>query len=47
MEKINPIKVKNDMKVSELIDEMKNAGYEIYKSFDFLSEQSFTIFSIK
>ena len=30
-----------------LIDEMKNAGYEIYKSFDFLSEQSFTIFSIK
>ncbi|MGF3585170.1 MAG: class I SAM-dependent methyltransferase [Thermoplasmatota archaeon] len=29
-----------------LIDEMKQAGYKIHKSFDFLSEQSFTIFSI-
>ena len=29
-----------------LIDEMKEAGYKIYKSFDFLSEQSFTIFQI-
>ena len=29
-----------------LIDEMKQAGYTIYKSFDFLSEQSFTIFTL-
>ncbi len=29
-----------------IIDEMEKAGYAIYKSFDFLSEQSFTIFSI-
>ena len=27
-----------------IIDEMKEAGYTTYKSFDFLSEQSFTIF---
>jgi len=30
-----------------LIDEMKEAGYKIHKSFDFLTEQSFTIFAIK
>ena len=27
-----------------IIDEMKEAGYKTHKSFDFLSEQSFTIF---
>jgi len=30
-----------------LHEEMKQAGYSIQKSYDFLSEQSFTIFSIK
>ena len=30
-----------------LLEEMKQAGYSIQKSYDFLSEQSFTIFSIK
>jgi len=30
-----------------LLEEMKQAGYTIHQSFDFLSEQSFTIFSIK
>ena len=29
-----------------IIDEMKEAGYKTHKSFDFLSEQSFTIFHI-
>jgi arsenite methyltransferase len=30
-----------------LLEEMKQAGYSIQKSYDFLSEQSFTIFYIK
>jgi arsenite methyltransferase len=30
-----------------LLEEMKQAGYLIQKSYDFLSEQSFTIFTIK
>jgi arsenite methyltransferase len=30
-----------------IIDEMKEAGFTTYKSFDFLSEQSFTIFHIQ
>jgi arsenite methyltransferase len=30
-----------------LLEEMKQAGYSLYRSYDFLSEQSFTIFSIK
>jgi len=30
-----------------LLEEMKQAGYTIYKSYDFLSEQSFMIFSKK
>jgi len=30
-----------------LLEEMKQAGYSMQKSYDFLSEQSFTIFSIK
>jgi ubiquinone/menaquinone biosynthesis C-methylase UbiE len=30
-----------------LLEEMKQAGYSIQKSYNFLSEQSFTIFSIK
>jgi ubiquinone/menaquinone biosynthesis C-methylase UbiE len=30
-----------------LLEEMKQAGYSIQKSYDFLPEQSFTIFSIK
>ena len=30
-----------------IIDEMKEAGYKIHKSYDFLSEQSFIIFVIK
>ena len=29
-----------------IINEMKEAGYRAYKSYDFLSEQSFTIFQI-
>ena len=29
-----------------LNDEMRQAGYTIYKSYDFLSEQSFTIFTL-
>ena len=30
-----------------LIEEMKQAGYKLQKSYDFLSEQSFSIFSLK
>jgi arsenite methyltransferase len=30
-----------------LIEEMKQAGYSLYRSYDFLSEQSFSIFTLK
>ena len=30
-----------------LLEEMKQAGYSLYRSYDFLSEQSFTIFTQK